>query len=280
MKKLFALFAVFLLAVPAFCEPDNWLWNNLFEEGPVFSLTPQRESIILGAGATVYTTDLILRGVCKKNNTEISRAPFDKNGVNTFDRALMQPYSHLLDNLADFSVALSMATPLVCLTAGTTEHFTVSLMYGETLLWAQGTKELLKFLVSRNRPYMYYENFPGDSIENGDYAESFPSGHSTIAWASAVFTSYVFSSYFPDSHWKLPVIIGSLSVATATSVLRVASGNHFPTDVISGALLGGFTGFLIPFLHKNSIYTKKGKRVDFVPVCLGSSTGLGVNLSF
>lgn len=280
MKRLFALIMIFLLSVPAFCEPDNWLWNNLFEEGTTFSLNPKRELIIAGAGTAVYTTDLILRGVSKKNEDSVPKAFLDKNKLNGFDRAFMQPYSHNLDKLGDVAQILSLATPLICLTAGTTEHFTVSIMFGETLLWAQGTKELLKFFVSRNRPYMYFDNYPSESIESGDYRESFPSGHSTLAWASAVFTSYVFTSYFPQSHWKLPVIIGSLSIATATSVLRVASGNHFPTDVLSGALIGGLTGFLIPFLHKNSIYTKNGTRVDFVPVSLENGSGIGVNLSF
>ena len=35
-----------------------------------------------------------------------------------------------------------------------------------------------------------------------------------------------------------------------TGFARVESGNHFPTDAITGLLIGGFSGFVVPYLHR------------------------------
>ena len=42
--------------------------------------------------------------------------------------------------------------------------------------------------------------------------------------------------WLPDSKWKVPVIAASYSLAALTGILRVASGEHFASDVLVGAL--------------------------------------------
>ena len=79
-----------------------------------------------------------------------------------------------------------------------------------------------------------------------------------MAFNGAVFLSYTFSKYFPESKWKIPMIAGSLTMALATGVQRILSGNHFITDVLAGAAIGSFTGFLVPFLHT----LPKSKNLD------------------
>jgi membrane-associated phospholipid phosphatase len=41
-----------------------------------------------------------------------------------------------------------------------------------------------------------------------------------------------------------------LSTAVVTGIFRVTSGNHFPTDVLAGALAGSIVGYTIVCLHK------------------------------
>ena len=172
----------------------------------------------------------------------------DKSEVNQFDALVMNPYSKPLDKTASLINAGLMVSPaFLAINRSTEDIATLGVMYLESMAGAYASKEILKKVVDRPRPYTYFEGAPED--ENDDWNNSFPSGHTTMAFASAGFVSYVFSRYYPDSKWKAPVIAASYSLAATTAVLRIMSGNHFMTDVLAGALLGTLWGIGIPMLH-------------------------------
>ncbi len=175
--------------------------------------------------------------------------PLDPSSVNAFDRLTMQPYNKALDVAGDITSIVSLATPAVFLALPSSEYLNVGVMYAETLALTFGTSVLLKSLVNRERPYMYFDGYPEKEVKSGDSNKSFPSRHTAMAFASATFTSYVFSKYYPDSEWKAPVIALSYGLAATTAALRMLSGNHFATDVLTGALVGTVIGFGIPALH-------------------------------
>lgn len=172
----------------------------------------------------------------------------DISKVNKFDSLIMNPYSKSLDDTATIINYISMASPaLLVINRSGEDIATLGVMYLETMAGAYASKEILKKVIDRPRPYTYFEGAPEN--EKDDWNNSFPSGHTTLSFASAGFVSYVFSRYYPDSKWKIPVIAASYTAATATAVLRIMSGNHFMTDVITGALLGTLWGIGIPMLH-------------------------------
>jgi undecaprenyl-diphosphatase len=143
-----------------------------------------------------------------------------------------------------------MAAPAVLAAADTGDWLIVGVMYAQSVMLTCGLKNTCKGLVDRNRPYMYFDDPSEEGLESGDRLNSFPSGHTAYAFNSAVFTSRVFTRCFPDSPWKTPVIAGSMGLAVTTAVLRIGSGNHFVSDVLAGAAIGGLSGFLIPWLHE------------------------------
>lgn len=172
----------------------------------------------------------------------------DISKVNKFDSLIMNPYSKSLDDTATIINYISMASPaLLVINRSGEDIATLGVMYLETMAGAYASKEILKKVIDRPRPYTYFEGAPEN--EKDDWNNSFPSGHTTLSFASAGFVSYVFSRYYSDSKWKIPVIAASYTAATATAVLRIMSGNHFMTDVITGALLGTLWGIGIPMLH-------------------------------
>ncbi|RYE11796.1 MAG: phosphatase PAP2 family protein [Sphingobacteriaceae bacterium] len=67
---------------------------------------------------------------------------------------------------------------------------------------------------------------------DGSDQESFPSGHTSIAFASA---EYLYQEYKTVSPW---IGIGGYAVAGATGILRLYNNKHYLGDVIAGAGLG------------------------------------------
>lgn len=247
MKKFFiVLFTAFFL-LPASTQ-------NLFDKintGTKFRLEPAKDEILLGSGLALSGGDLFLDNVLKINRAEYKGDLYEKQNLNWLDKKFMHSYNENLDTLSDLLVAATMATPGVLIFTDRQEWATEIVMYAETLLIANGTKEMIKLCVNRARPYMYYNaaDYPEKDIKDGDWANSFLSGHTTMAFASATFTTYTFSRYFPDSYWKYPVAIASYGLACGTSWLRMQAGCHFATDVICGTILGTGVGFFVPWLH-------------------------------
>ena len=149
------------------------------------------------------------------------------------------------------------------------EFLTLGIMYAESYSLSWGLKNILKVSALRPRPYMYFETRDTDAFSDHDFEFSWPSGHSTSSFMSATFLTYTFCKYFPDSVWKIPVGAASYSVAVCTAVMRMASGNHFLTDVLTGAVLGSACGFLVPFSHsvmaQKKSAGKEAVQLSFVP---------------
>ena len=198
--------------------------------------------------------------------------PLDKNTVNPFDRLTMQPYNKALSVASDISVFTTAATSAVMLALPSNQYFTVGVIYAETVGLTYAMKELLKWAIPRERPYLYFEGYPEEALKNGDYNKSFCSGHTSVAFSVAAANTYIFSKYYPDSKWKVPVIAASYSLAALTGILRVASGEHFASDVLVGALLGTAIGYGIPALH--TLFADKNVEASVSPFGLAIKIGL------
>jgi undecaprenyl-diphosphatase len=89
---------------------------------------------------------------------------------------------------------------------------------------------LVKRLVGRGRPMHYDETgLFGFHPSLADWTyQSFPSGHSTTAFALAAVVGFV------SDRWFYP----ALALATAIGLSRITEGVHYPSDVIGGAIVG------------------------------------------
>ncbi len=240
---------------------------SLLGSGTTFKLNPVTDGILLGSSVTLIGTSILLNKFSDIKTPYIWGQYMDINSVNPFDRLFTFGYSSRLNTVATILEATSIASASLLLTAGLNEWFTIGTMYAETMLFAYGSKELAKSLVNRARPYMYSNNISIDGLTSGDWSCSFFSGHTTMTFASAAFTSFVFCKYNPDSPWKIPVIVGSYAIAAATATLRITGGCHFMTDVIGGMIAGSIAGFGVPLLHtiglNREIAIGKNKSMQF-----------------
>lgn len=204
MKKAFLLkILIFCLCSHFFADVANSVKSACVSESP-FCLSKKKDGILLGTGIFLSGADLFLDNVFKINRqTFDENRSFEKKSVNGFDRLFMNDYNFMLDKVAgNIFLYSAMASPIFILgKSQKSEWKTVVLMYTETLLIANGIKELAKLSINRYRPMCYFES--------GDFANSFPSGHSTMAFAGAAFSSYVFWKYFPESPLRYAVCAGS-----------------------------------------------------------------------
>ncbi len=65
-----------------------------------------------------------------------------------------------------------------------------------------------------------------------------------------VFMASVFERLYPHSSARPWVWGGCLAAAATTGYLRYAAGRHYPTDILVGAAMGAFVGYLVPSLHE------------------------------
>jgi membrane-associated phospholipid phosphatase len=82
--------------------------------------------------------------------------------------------------------------------------------------------------------------------------QSFPSGHSAIAFTSAglMCAHHSHLPLYGGGAGDVAACVVGLAGATTTGVLRIMSDNHYASDVLFGTALGLFSGYIMPsWLH-------------------------------
>lgn len=114
--------------------------------------------------------------------------------------------------------------------AGSPSLSRLSVRAGTAVVVASGITTVLKYSIGRTRP-----NNGGDSDQFRPFsgATSFPSGHTTLAFALAT----VIADETRDS-WSDVALYGA---ATLTGFARMNDDRHWASDVLAGALVGHLT---------------------------------------
>ncbi len=236
--------------------------------GP-FELEWKRDSLALSAG---LATSFIIRSA-DKGHDEWDGTTLDSSDINALDRFFAHGYRRTPDRLSYASAGVAVALPLISLKENPDEWLTLSVMLAESLIYTDITCNAIKVAVERERPYMYYSS---KSDTGDDRLYSFPSLHTATAFAGAAFASYTYAAYNPDSKYRYAVAATAYGFAAATGALRIGAGKHFFTDVLTGAAIGSFWGYMIPKLHE--VKEKADNRVldalDIAPGYVGFTVGL------
>lgn len=185
----------------------------------------------------VFFTDQLARKSC----------PCDASSINSLDRGTVGNHSAAAGIAANVTVyGVMAALPLVDLLdlrlgRALGEDLVV---YAETLAVDTALQNATNFIVARPRPRTY----AGDpaSLASGDGYLSFYAGHVATAFAMVSVAAFTIRQRYGERIW--PWIVGGL-IASSVAVERVASGDHFPTDVGVAALVGTGIGITVPWLH-------------------------------
>lgn len=98
----------------------------------------------------------------------------------------------------------------------------------------------IKTMVNRPRPDQSYpDQIHTYTTSNG---KSFPSGHTTLAFATATTLSLQYKKWY--------ITVPAYAWAASVGYSRMRLGRHYPTDVACGALVGIGSGYLSHWLTK------------------------------
>ncbi len=107
---------------------------------------------------------------------------------------------------------------------------------------------LVKRLIGRARPEMLesWGALGFNSVFNDHTFQSFPSGHTTTAFATAMVIGFF------SPRWLAP----ALAVAVLVGISRVAIGAHYPTDVLGGTVFGIVGAYAVrnAFSHRRWVF--------------------------
>ena len=119
------------------------------------------------------------------------------------------------------------------------------LLGAEALVNSMIVESALKVITQRARPMTGVER-----SEFFDGGTSFPSGHSTQAWAVATVIA-------KEYHDRRAVQVAAYAAATAVSVARFTGQKHYLSDVVAGSALGYAIGnYVYKTRHRTSALTK------------------------
>lgn len=137
---------------------------------------------------------------------------------------------------------LGIGTPLIVTSIGLIQHDQTlknkGYYIGATLLSSAIITTTLKYSIDRDRPF---ETYPDIQNLTSAGSPSFPSGHTSEAFATATSLSLAFPKWY--------VIAPSYLWAGAAGYSRMHLGVHYPTDVLVGAAVGAGSAWFCKVLN-------------------------------
>jgi membrane-associated phospholipid phosphatase len=137
----------------------------------------------------------------------------------------------------------------------------------ESVAYAGGLEEGLKFVTGRERPDSARNQYQFEGPSRRAFNSSFVSGESTVAFAFASSVSEVWQN--PWVTWPLYIFAG------AVGTQRITDNKHWLSDVVGGAFLGDAVGKTIVRMHYS--HDVDGKLVPYVA---DHTVGLQVTFAF
>jgi membrane-associated phospholipid phosphatase len=159
--------------------------------------------------------------------------------------------------VSDATAPVAFGLPVVMFGTGLLLHDSLtiqrSLYIGGTLATAAIITTALKYSINRSRPFTTYP----DIEKAGDAGSpSFPSGHTSDAFALATSLSISFPKWY--------VIVPAYAWGGTVAWARMDLGVHYPSDVLAGALTGAGSAVLCHYgqLWINGKLAKRKNRTN------------------
>jgi len=234
--------------------------NILYAQDDTFPYELKNQDLLLlplGAGLSIWSE--YLSG--QTDHPDIYEIEtLKRKKINGFDRCATYNWSSrwadrsdLSRNILIFSALLSSIPSAI---QGKFSHsITLGTMMVESLLLLRNITYVTKIITHRKRPYLYNTALSAEKryeFYKEHTSFSFYSGHTSAAFLAATFLSKVTTDIYGHSAGTEILWGTSLTLAALTGYARVKAGMHYPSDVITGAVVGITIGYLVTSLHKKN----------------------------
>lgn len=204
-----------------------------------------------------------LAGIAYTQDVRINQFTLDnKNDVaTTVGNYIAEPWGH-----GEYAAAIYGSMFLYGTFSHKHQYQYVAMNGVKTFILAAIVVSIPKYAFQRHRPF---ENDPpNNTLFEGPFGNfthtSFPSGHTTEAFAMSTFLAL----QFKQTKWVAPLVY---SLAVLTAMQRVYDNRHWTSDVVVGAALGYGIAKLV--------CNKKNWDVAIIPMRNGNKEQLGFNFS-
>ncbi len=178
--------------------------------------------------------------------------PCQPRQVPVFERFAVQFDATSAGIWADALAGFLVVTPPLLLTITSPDLRTFvgdALVVSESVATTGLLTQVAKTGFSRPYPFMYGRGVQPSQNHDGNNYASFWSGHTAVTMAAVVSFAYVLGKRHPDRWWSTLAWLLGPPLAIAAGALEMAAGNHFPSDVVAGAVVGAADGWLTARLH-------------------------------
>ena len=148
-------------------------------------------------------------------------------------------FKHITNSYAIVSIGTPLTMYAVGLINKEEQIKKDAIFIGESVAASVFVTIVLKEAIKRDRPFVTYPEIEKLSSAGG---YSMPSGHTSIAFATATSLSIAYPKWY--------VIAPSFVWASAVGYSRMHLGVHYHTDVIAGALVGSGSAYLTYKINK------------------------------
>ena len=111
---------------------------------------------------------------------------------------------------------------------------------------SSGITFAMKYSFNRDRPYLTY---PDIGKKSAGGSPSFPSGHTSLAFAAATSLSLQYPKWY--------VIVPAYTWAGTVGYSRMHLGVHYPSDVLAGAIVGAGSAWLTHKVNQKLLKIKR-----------------------
>lgn len=241
MKKR-AVFFILILFITIDLKAEKNIFNRIFfddfiKAGEILVKTPAVSLLFLSTAgfttAALMNNDLIIKDCFNQNRTEFADKIFD------------------VFNLSGDGITVFAFNSFLFLFGEKEKDTAVKIIESVTI--AGATSYILKIIAGRQRPADTDDRY---SFRPFSFNQSFPSGHTTVAfaWATVVAENY--------GIWYI-----TYPIAGMCGLARIYKDMHWASDVFIGSIIGIFFGKIISIDEKSDVYIYT-KSTDDIPVLM------------